>query len=212
MFMHSRIDFILFATVSHWSETAPYSHDPDPFQSAVFSRVVSDYTSPNLLSGSHMHNFGFGCSKRLFAWTWRWSFLPYINAFPSSLPFHQASQCLHILSAVSFYLLLGQWWKYWIALNLKFILILLPWLLQSTGDMALFFKLCPADTPGQTVFLVLSAILCPVYFSENERHPVLLLILIQNNLRNKIKQDSQPLHIFTLVHSGLSVGYHVMSS
>lgn len=39
MFMHSRIDFTLLATVSHWSETAPYSDDPDPFQSAVFSRV-----------------------------------------------------------------------------------------------------------------------------------------------------------------------------
>lgn len=67
MFMHSRIDFILFATVSHWNETAPYSDDPDPFQSTVFQGRVSDYISPNLLSGSHMHNFAFGCSKRLFA-------------------------------------------------------------------------------------------------------------------------------------------------
>lgn len=64
--MHSRIDFTLFATVSHWSETAPYSDDPDPFQSAVFQGRVSDYTSPDLLSGSHMHNFAFGFSKRLF--------------------------------------------------------------------------------------------------------------------------------------------------
>lgn len=35
----------------------------------LFSRVVSDYTSPNLLSGSHMHNFAFGCTKRLFSQT-----------------------------------------------------------------------------------------------------------------------------------------------
>lgn len=67
MFMHSRIDFTLFAIVSHWSETTPYSDDPDPFQSAVFSRVEFLITRPNLLSGSHMHNFAFGCSKRLFA-------------------------------------------------------------------------------------------------------------------------------------------------
>lgn len=68
MFMHLRIDFTLFATVSHWSKTAPYSDDPDPFQSAgFFQGRVSDYTSSNLLSASHMHNFAFGCSKRLFA-------------------------------------------------------------------------------------------------------------------------------------------------
>lgn len=67
--MHSRIDFTLFATVSCWSEIAPYSDNPDPFQSVVFQGRVSDYTSPNLLSGSHMHNFAFGCTKRLFSQT-----------------------------------------------------------------------------------------------------------------------------------------------
>lgn len=62
--MHAWIDFIFFATVSCWSETAPC--DPDPFQISVFQGRVSDYTSPTLLSGSHMYNFAFGCSKRLF--------------------------------------------------------------------------------------------------------------------------------------------------
>lgn len=61
-----------------------------------FQGRVSDYTYSNLLSGSHMHNFAFGCSKKLFART----FLTDINAFSSSLPFHQVSQYLHILSTV----------------------------------------------------------------------------------------------------------------
>lgn len=102
LFMHARIDFTLFATVSCWSETAPY--DPDPFQTAVFQGRVSDYTSPNLLSGSHMHNFAFGCSKRLFIPTCLICQViepALYKCFPFIITISPGFMYLHVLSPVS---------------------------------------------------------------------------------------------------------------
>lgn len=51
-------------------------------------------------------------------------------------------------------------------LNLKFILILLPWLLQSTGNMTSFcFALCPADKLVWTLFPVLQPS-CVTHFPQ----------------------------------------------
>lgn len=70
-----------------------------------------------------------------------------------------------------------------------------------------------------------STILCPMFLSVNGSHlgPKVQRcpwsecytrrsIQRENNLRNKVKPNSHPIHIFTPVQWGLSVGNHVISS
>lgn len=77
----------------------------------------------------------------------------------------------------------------------------------------------------QTCLDCASAILCPTFPSANGSHPGTKVqhchwsecctqrnIQWENNLGNKVKQNSHPIRVFTPVQWGLSVGNHVIFS